>query len=310
MLPAYTYPKICSELTNKVRWSENVKMAGLLFARPTSILAASEIVPHLDYFHHRSANHVHFFCGGYGAYWPPGKFKDQNAVILMNGTDWFFSAEQFNQLRSEIERKIAWRYSGATDLILFNVLATQSKRMELDFSSAWSFQLERMKDDGVISGVEMFFEEIFRFAESYRGNYAVRAFVDPPDLEYVRYAPTNIGTLSQRMGDCWRRNDYGGVLHAVASIFETMAKYVVQRPTVENQTLGGFISLYRKHSALPAQDLDRIEKIYQRRNTTPLAGHGGTKAPNISREEAQSLIKFTSECIRYECKKHALFVGV
>ena len=57
----------------------------------------------------------------------------------------------------------------------------------------------------------------------------------------------NISTLVERMESALVAEDYGAVLHASASIFETLAKEVVGLPTVANQSLGGFFDRYRSY---------------------------------------------------------------
>lgn len=110
----------------------------------------------------------------------------------------------------------------------------------------------------------------------------------------------NIRILINRMDDALSRNDFAGVLHASASIFETMAKDVVGIPTVQNQTLKSFFDRYRKDSYLPGEILDYILGVYELRNTTPLAGHGSTQAPRITREVAITLAEMAKAFIRIE----------
>jgi hypothetical protein len=110
----------------------------------------------------------------------------------------------------------------------------------------------------------------------------------------------NIRLLINRMDDALNRDDYASVLHASASIFETMAKDVVGIPTVQNQTLKSFFDRYRIDSNLPKEILDYILGIYDLRNTTPLAGHGSTQAPAINQESAISLSEMTRAFIRIE----------
>ena len=57
-----------------------------------------KIVPNLDYFHHRSANHVDFFCAGYGMYWEVFResVPDMQVVAKVSGRDWLFSAKMFD----------------------------------------------------------------------------------------------------------------------------------------------------------------------------------------------------------------------
>ncbi|MCA9994209.1 MAG: hypothetical protein KDE56_00595 [Anaerolineales bacterium] len=307
MIPAYSFEQIERELSYQSQQYKKTRIAGLLFARPGSSIAQTEIIPDLEYFHYRSGNDVHFFCGGYSAY--KDIYDDNLPVIKINGIQWYFSANKFNELRKQIENSTIWKYSGGVDLLLQNV-KNSAETATLDLKSTVLFPLEKMKRDGVIVSVSGFFEEIFRFAEEYLGGNAVEEFIDPPDVGNIKLAPSNIGILFGRMTDCWNRNDYGGVLHSSASIFETMAKDVVRNPAVENQTLGSFFEQYRKHSTLPKPSLDLILDTYKWRNSTPLAGHGSTTTPQISREQAKEIISITGDFVRHEYKERAMKVGI
>jgi SpoVK/Ycf46/Vps4 family AAA+-type ATPase len=110
----------------------------------------------------------------------------------------------------------------------------------------------------------------------------------------------NIRILVDRMNDALKREDYSGVLHSSASIFETLAKDIVGISNVQNQTLKSFFDRYRKDSALPEKVLDYILAIYESRNITPLAGHGSTQIPGISREVAIALSEMTVAFVRIE----------
>jgi len=110
----------------------------------------------------------------------------------------------------------------------------------------------------------------------------------------------NVRLLVHRMEQHLEVGDYAGVLHSSASIFETVAKQVVALPTVQNQTLKSFFERYRKDSLLPETVLDYILSVYDKRNITPLAGHGSTLPPNMSREEAIVISEITKAFIRIE----------
>ncbi len=110
----------------------------------------------------------------------------------------------------------------------------------------------------------------------------------------------NIQILISRMNDALQRRDYSGVLHASASIFETLAKDIIAIPSVQDQTLKSFFDRYRKDSGLPNAVLDYILEIYDSRNVTPLAGHGSIQTPLISRLEAISLCEMTKAFAKIE----------
>lgn len=309
MIPAYTYEIICNELTNKARRSE-ANLAGILFARPNSPLAKEEIVPNLSYFHRRSANKVHFFCCGYGAYWQPSDYEGKVKVAQIEHADWYFSQNMFDNLRRVFESETNWKYSGATDLLLLNLTDDRGEGSIFDFTTALKFPLEKMKSEGSICSAETFFEDVFRFADNYTGTNATIDFVSPPEVGQIQYAPANIGVLWDRAKDCWKRRDYAGVLHACASVIETMAKHIVQNPNVQNESLGGFFDLYRKKSKLPQHHLDELLDIYNRRSTTPNSGHGSTLPPGLTMQEAQKFYNFTAVCVRLEYNAFASRVGI
>ena len=110
----------------------------------------------------------------------------------------------------------------------------------------------------------------------------------------------NIRKLVSRMEAALEQNDTAGVLHASASIFETLAKDVVGKQTIQNKTLSSFFDAYRQDSCLPAAILDYILAVYKDRNTEPLAGHGSTQPPSITTSEAVVLAELTKAIIRIE----------
>ena len=132
----------------------------------------------------------------------------------------------------------------------------------------------------------------------------VRVGITPvEDIEVEEHEEIpNIRVLVNRMESSLEQNDFAGVLHSSASIFETLAKDVVALPTVENQTLGSFFERYKKDSKLPEPVLDFILETYNRRNTEPIAGHGQLKEPTITKEEAVVLSEMTKAFVRIERK--------
>ena len=123
--------------------------------------------------------------------------------------------------------------------------------------------------------------------------------VDVPQKDGFITHP-NIQILMNRMDDALEREDYSGVLHSSASIFETMAKDIVGISTVQDQSLKGFFERYRKESLLPDGILEYILAVYDSRNVTPLAGHGSTSFPNTTEEEALTLCEMTKALVKIE----------
>jgi hypothetical protein len=110
----------------------------------------------------------------------------------------------------------------------------------------------------------------------------------------------NIRKLADRMDRALAEKDPAAVLHAAASIFETLAKDVVQNPSVADQTLASFFDGYRKKSLLPEPVLDYMLQVYKNRNKQPLAGHGSLIAPNVSQKDAIVITEMTKAILRIE----------
>jgi hypothetical protein len=83
-----------------------------------------------------------------------------------------------------------------------------------------------------------------------------------PDIDLTKDHP-NVRMLVSRMETALSSQDFAGVLHAAASVFETLAKDVMKSPTVSEQSLGGFFAAYRKKSALPVPFLDYMLEVYK-----------------------------------------------
>ena len=110
----------------------------------------------------------------------------------------------------------------------------------------------------------------------------------------------NVRKLAARMDAALAAQDYAAVLHASASIFETLAKDVMQNPLVSDKPLGGFFSAYKMKSRLPEPILDYMLAVYKNRNTQPLAGHGSLSPPKINAKEAVVLCEMTKSIVRME----------
>lgn len=112
----------------------------------------------------------------------------------------------------------------------------------------------------------------------------------------------NIRRLINRMDTLNEQDDFAGALHASASIFETLAKQIVDLESVQDRSLGSFFDRYKNDSALPDAVVDYIQEIFQRRNTEPIAGHGHLEEPGITREDAVLLAEMTKAFVRIERK--------
>lgn len=149
-----------------------VTLIGLLFARPLSEVAKSQIIPHLDYFHRRSGERCDFRCAGYQEVETPGSDR-----ISVGDRMWRFDADEFMKAVEEVERATTWQYSGGTELVLLNAKKRDSS-VTLDASSAVVCQLDMMLAEKAIVSVETFVEQIFRYANEHTSEDPAWGFSD------------------------------------------------------------------------------------------------------------------------------------
>jgi hypothetical protein len=145
-------------------------------------------------------------------------------------------------------------------------------------------------------------KEVVSFRFAYSNNKIIVETLSTEEIEKVNLNSEhiNIQTLVNRMDNSFLNEDYSGVLHSSASIFETMAKEIVGIDTVQNNTLKQFFERYRKDSNLPEEILNYIIKIYEKRNIIPLAGHGSLIIPEITKQESIILIEMSKSIVRIE----------
>lgn len=147
------------------QWS---KLVGVLACPPNSPVGKSEVLPNLDYFHHRSSHFVDMFCIGY---LPSSTARNEDApVVTVGGRNWNFEATAFEGCRRELERETNWKYSGETDLVLAIARKEPDRHAWIDYSCAISCNLEQMLRDKAITSVRSFFEHVFRAGEKYEGS--------------------------------------------------------------------------------------------------------------------------------------------
>ena len=120
-----------------------------------------------------------------------------------------------------------------------------------------------------------------------------------PDVDLSK-DHANVRKLVARMDAALAAKDFPGVLHASASVFETLAKDVMQTPTVNDQTLASFFDGYRKKSSLPEPVLDYMLEVYKERNKEPLAGHGSLTPPKVDGTQAVVLCEMTKSIVKME----------
>ncbi|MBM4031047.1 MAG: hypothetical protein FJ291_04595 [Planctomycetes bacterium] len=140
---------------------------GLLFCRPESSIAATEILPSLGYYHLRSGRHIDFYFAGYTNQCPDKRERNlyRQPECSHRQFSWWFSDQLFDEFRGEVQNHTSWCYSGGTDLILTQAGPLYHYQADLDYRNAIVIVLEELQRlaQGLTAG--MLFERIFRAAE-------------------------------------------------------------------------------------------------------------------------------------------------
>jgi hypothetical protein len=190
MIPAFRLKEVTEELRHsfKVNPSWNNRLIGFVFCRPELALAKANIIPQLDYYHHRSGVNTDFFFAGYGKYQEGLTQEIPDPIEVTSGRkiNWLFSLDGFNEFRIQLENNSKWSYSGSIDLLLCNASRQQEDNGFIDFSNLFYCDLEKMITNRAIISVERFFESIFKYAESPAGTNPAADFVVNRDVESIK----------------------------------------------------------------------------------------------------------------------------
>jgi len=213
--PAIDFDEVVGRLNERFRNrydgdpSSRTRMLGIVFARPSSSLAKSEIIPQLNDWHYRSGEHIDFFFAGYTYPHPivPGYIE----VAIPGGDPWLYSSERFDVFRKAIETRTSWKYGGGSEILLTNARFDGKKHeARIDFTSAISCQLDTMKSDQAIQSVERFFESIFRFAETSNDEDPTWGFSDAQGLKVAGSALKRavLNLLPKTVGEEYRKAEH------------------------------------------------------------------------------------------------------
>lgn len=187
----------------------------ILIAPRFSKVVQDEIIPRIGYLDHRSEQHVHFYCAGYGGYWHKDLIPDMEEIGRGKYEDdtmipWSFSQKLFGQFVDELERDTKWKYSGNVELILLDP--------QVDFSKALILDVEAMVRDGVIGSSTELFEAIIRYCKRAAGNPSAYDFSDLQGVKEVGKGAIDLllSALPKPVRGIWQRGKHYAVKNLVA----------------------------------------------------------------------------------------------
>jgi hypothetical protein len=140
------------------------RLIGVLFCNPNSSFCEKEVLPFLNYFHHRSEKYIDFYCSGYGAFWQPNDYVDQQVVTSVAGTEWMYSDIALIDVVKEFETNTTWQYTGENELLILDISPSNSDKLTIN--NAIVCKLEQMKDVKAFTSLRNFAEDLIRYAGS------------------------------------------------------------------------------------------------------------------------------------------------
>ncbi len=113
----------------------------------------------------------------------------------------------------------------------------------------------------------------------------------------------NVFVLFNRMDAAFKAKDFTLVLSQAASVFELVAKDVIDDKKYDGKTFHSLLKKYKEVSGLPEAAVDYMNKVYIERGRTPLAAHGSRlDVPKMSEKDALTLIEITKAFVKIEYK--------
>lgn len=153
MLDARTYEYMMDRLRKDKCPCKNI---GILFCNPKNKFVKEQIFDNIDQFYYASSEYIDIYLPGYGAYWNE-KYKDKEVACVVDGVEWYYSANEFRNFINKLQEDSKWIYKGECEVLFFEYI-----NGKLDFKNSISIWLDKAVKDEDIHSVANVFEKIFR----------------------------------------------------------------------------------------------------------------------------------------------------
>lgn len=141
------------------------KLANIVIAHPADKLAKSQIIPKLNYVHHRSEDDsLDFFYAGMIPESKKEKYLDDELMKMpkVGKEQWYFSDYMFVQMIKFFEQNINWKYQSGSDMLIFNY-TVQNGDVRFLWDTSLLLNLEQAVERKAIPSVSRFIESLIRF---------------------------------------------------------------------------------------------------------------------------------------------------
>ena len=159
MFAASTY----DEIIEYERLIENQEIVVLLFVKPTN-QDAVDIIQEFEYIHYNSSKYCSIYAVGYSNDFQKQSDTHYRKVCEILNSDWYFSSKAFVEFKDNLEKRIKWKYSGETEILVLQ--NNPGKHDPLNFTNYVAIDVNKGLKEGYIDSFQRFMESLVRSAKS------------------------------------------------------------------------------------------------------------------------------------------------
>lgn len=155
MFAASTYYEV-KEIEKKIK---NPEVVVILFVKPTN-QDAMNIIKEFEYIHYDSCKYCSVFAAGYSDDLTKENDSAFRKIDKVLDGDWYFSMNAFVEFKKTLEKRIKWKYSGETDLLILQNNPESSD--PLNFKNYVAIDVNKGIREGYIDSFQRFMESLVR----------------------------------------------------------------------------------------------------------------------------------------------------
>lgn len=159
MFAASTY----DEIIEYERLIDNQEIVVLLFVRPTN-QDAIDIIREFEYIHYNSSKYCSIYAVGYSNDFQKRSDTHYRKICEILNSDWYFSNKAFVEFKDNLEKRIKWKYSGETEILVLQ--NNPGKYDPLNFINYVAIDVNKGLKEGYIDSFQRFMESLVRSAKN------------------------------------------------------------------------------------------------------------------------------------------------
>ena len=131
--------------------------------RPTN-QDAIDIIREFEYLHYNSSRYCSIYAVGYSNDFQKQSDTHYRKICEILNSDWYFSSKAFVEFKDNLEKRIKWKYSGETEILVLQ--NNPGKHDPLNFINYVAIDVNKGLKEGYIDSFQRFMESLVRSAKS------------------------------------------------------------------------------------------------------------------------------------------------